>query len=448
MKKLLLIGTAAMLVSTSVFATQARLLALGMKETDNEGMYHISDARNMFLNPAYVNLYPNEIVAEWGSKGFNASAAGTASNATVYRTNAPKAQGGAFHKFGDLVFGVYLGNESNTSSLLRIAGTSAAAALNGAGGNPTASQMLHTADNVVDVFVAGDAGVKWGVDASYAAGKNETNSSKDSSGAVRMGVLTDTWDAHLNVSVNSKSEATDVVTPLGSGALSETVNHKFEGKLGFQVGGSYVITGNNRVFGYVKHYGWEQSDSYSKYTALQAATAGTAAASGGQQGTVKGDFTSYHLGWGSHSDVGTTDKVYYSVAARKTDINLKFNTKGEVRHIAIPLTIGYEAVANEWLTLRGSIIQNLWSQRDNKGLGGLNVVGRSLITGLYGNNGKATLANSTEVNAGATLTYGQLSVDGLIGMTAPSRGGTVQEKNQGVFALDNLSSSVAVTYKY
>lgn len=43
------------LASTSVFASQARLLALGMNETDNEGMYYISDARNIFLNPAYIN---------------------------------------------------------------------------------------------------------------------------------------------------------------------------------------------------------------------------------------------------------------------------------------------------------------------------------------------------------------------------------------------------------
>jgi hypothetical protein len=445
MKKLLLLGTAAMLVSTSVFATQTRLLALGMKETDNEGVYHIADSRNIFLNAAYVNLYANEVVTEWGSFGTNASVLGTTSNATVYRSNAPKAQGGVFHKFGDLVFGVYFGNESNTSSLLRIAGSSAITSVNGITNTTsfagTNSSMLKTTDNQIDVFVGGDAGVKWGVNGVYGQGKDESRNAKDSAGAIRGGLIGSNWDAHLNLSVNNKTKATDTITAPALGVSSTAVTQEFEGKIGVQLGGSYVITGNNRVFGYVKHYGWEQKDSFTYSSPISTAI-------GGQNGTVKGDFTSYYLGWGSHSDVTTSDRLYYSVSAKKTDINLKFTNKGEIRHLVVPVTIAYEVVATEWLTLRGSLIQNLWGTRDNKGMGSLNPVGKNLITTVYGNNGKATLANSTEVNAGATLTYGQLTVDGLIGLTNPSRSGTTTERNSGVLALDNLSSTVAVSYKF
>jgi hypothetical protein len=446
MKKLLILGTAAMFVSTSVFATQTRLLALGMKETDNEGMYYISDARNIFLNPAYVNLYSDQLVTEWGSFGFNGSVLGTDSNATVYRTTSPKAQGGAFKKIGNMTYGAYFGNESNTSSLLRIAGSSAIGSVNGitngttfAGTNST---MLQTTDNQLDVFVGGDSGVKWGANALYAQGKDESRSAKNSAAAIRGGVIGSNWDAHLNLSVNNKSTASDTITAPALGVASTVVNQEFKGKFGAQLGGSYAYSGNNRIYGYVKHYGWEQTDSFNGYSAAISAKIG------GQNGTVKGDFTSYYLGWGSQYDVNTTGKLFAAVSAKKTDINLKFTNKGEVRHLVVPVTLGYEAVATDWLTLRGSIIQNLWGTRDNKNMSSLNPVAKNLITTLYGDSGKATLRNSTEVNAGATLTYGQLSLDGLIGLTSSSRTGTNAERNSGSLAFDNVSSTVALTYKY
>lgn len=453
MKKILIVASALTLFSTSAFASQARLLALGMKETDNEGMYYIQDSRNIFLNPAYVNLYPSYATVEFGSVGNYASATptlGTVANATVNAPNNTKAQGGVFQKFGDLVYGVYYGNESNTSSLLRIAGTSAAASVNGAGGSPTSSKMLQTSDNQIDVFVGGDNGIKWGANALYAGGKDTGANSKDSAVAIRGGVMTDAWDAHLNLSLNSKSEATTAITPVGG--FAETVNQEFKGKLGLQLGGSGLVSGNSRVYGYVKHYGWEQSDSFTQYTGLQAATIGTTMkGAGGQKGTVKGDFTSIYLGWATHMDVNNGDKVYVAVSGKKTDINVKFASKTEVRHLVIPLTVSYEAKANEWLVLRGSIIQNLYGKSDNKGSGSVNPVGRGLISQIYQGDGKKTIPFSTEVNAGATLTYGQLAVDGVIGLTPGSRAATTTSsatKTTGVLALDNLSSSVAVTYKF
>lgn len=448
MKKILLIGSVLALTSTSVFASQARLLALGMRETDNDGMYHISDARNIFLNPAYINLFSDYATVEFGNTGFNAAAGAPTGTiaATVDQYFQPKAQGGAFRKFGDLVYGVYLGNESNTSSLLRIVGTSSASVfdqtttLTGAVG--TQSKMLQTADNQVDLFIGGDNGIKWAANALYSHGNDESRSAKDTAIATRFGVIGSNWDAHLNLSLASKAEATDTITATGLGIVTPTaVRQEFEGKLGVQVGGSVVVSGNNRIFGYAKHYGWEQTDSFN-YSALSAPVR---AAIGGQTGTVKGDFTSYYLGWGSHSDVNTTDKLFYSLAAKKTDINAKFATKGEIRHLVVPLTIAYEATATEWLVLRGSIIHNLYGQRDNKGLGSLNPVARSLITGIYGTDGKSTVANSTEVNAGATLKFGNLSVDGLIGTTGTA--GAPASKT-GVLSFENLLAKTALTYNF
>ncbi len=463
MKKITMIGSALLVLSSSsVFASQARLLALGMSETDNEGMYHISDSRDIFLNPAYINIYSNQAEFDWGSAGQLAKpTAATASDATLNNnTAAPKAQGGVFKKYGDFVYGLYFGNESNTSSLLRIAGTSSASEFNGNLGG--SSVMLKTADNQVDLFFGGDNGVKWAVNPTIAIGKNETISGKDSAAAIRGGVIGSNWDAHLNLSVNSKSETNTLVTPLAAGALAETVQNEFKGKLGFHVGGSYVVQGSNRIFGYVKHYGWDQTDSYSKYTNFRAAIAAAIGANNvGQQGTVSGDFTSYYLGWGRDFDVNNGDKLFTSLAAKKTDINLKYSNKSEVRQLIIPLTLGYEAKATEWLTLRGSIVQNLWGTRDNKNIDNnaattgtqLNPVAQATIKKIYGGSGKATVVNSTSVNAGATLAFGNLSVDGLIGMTDAAGNSTVSASDsnppkKGILSWSNLETSVGVTYKF
>lgn len=464
MKNFLMIGSALLVLSSSAYATTSRLLALGMNETDNDGVYHISDERNIFLNPAYINVYNNMAIVEWGDFGQYArvsaasglGAAGT-STATLNASASPKAQGGVFKKYGDFVYGLYFGNESNTSSLLRVAGTSAAATFDKfAGAGTVQSKMLSTADNQLDLFFGGDNGLKWAVNPVLTFGKDDARNAKDSGYSIRSGVIASNWDAHLNLSLGSKSEANESIT-IPAQALSQQVNHEFEGKLGFHAGGSYVLSGNSRVFGYVKHYGWEQTDNFASYATTNGQAIGTSTGIGGQQGTVKGDFTSYYLGWGSQHDVNATDKLFYSVAAKKTDINLEFSNKSEVRNLTVPLTIGYEAQALEWLTLRGSVVQNIWGTTDNKNITNytgatgtrLNRVASGLISQIYGSNGKTTIANSTKINAGATLKFGQFAVDGLVGTTSGARNGTVgSNTNTGALTFDNLETAVAMTYKF
>jgi hypothetical protein len=456
MKKIMMIGSALLVLSSSAFASQARLIALGMNETDNEGMYYISDSRNVFLNPAYINIYPNQVVFEWGSVGQYATAGGASVATLNNNTSAPKAQGGFFRKYGDFVYGLYFGNESNTSSLLRVAGTSAISAMNGVTTLPVtgvASKMLPTSDNQVDIFFGGENGVKWAVNAVYAAGKDEARTSKESGAAIRTGAIGSNWDAHLNMSLTGKSNASESISAAALGVPATTVSQEFKGKIGYHLGGSYLLDSKNRIFGYVKHFGWEQTDSFTYSAVVQAGI-------GGQNGTVKGDFTTYDLGWGRDFDVNSGDKIFTSVAAKKTEINLNFTNKSEIRHLIIPLTLGYEAKATEWLTVRGSVVQNLYGQRDNKNINNtgatgtqLNKIAQSLIANLYGGTGKTTIANSTAVNAGATLTFGQVTFDGLIGMTSATGASVVSATNSappktGILSGSNLETSVAMTYKF
>lgn len=435
MKKVLLVGAALSLLSTSAVASQARLLSLGMSETDNDGMYHIQDNRNIFLNPAWLNVYNNYVTAEFGKEGTVAGVTGSSTPYTTFdKSDKPKAQGGFFKKHGSMVYGLYLGAESNTSSLLRAAGTSSIAAINLNGTTPD-SKMLQSADNQFDFFLAGDNGIKWGADVTFARGKDDARQGSDLAIATRWGLMSDRWDAHLNLSLASKAHATDS----GASMLGAYTNvySELKGKLGFQLGGSYLISGNNRVFGYVKHYGWEQTQTGVVPAATTPIPAAGGAVLGGQNGTVKGDFTSYLLGWGTHYDVNTSDKLYVSFSAKKTDINAKFANKGEVRHLVLPVSVAYEAKATEWLTLRGSVTQSVWSSRDNKNLTSLNLVARNLIAQQFGSQGKGTVANTTDVRAGATLTFGNLEVDGLVGSS-----------NLGQLDGNDLFTRAGLTYKF
>lgn len=449
MKKILTVGSALMLLSTSAFATQSRLIALGLKELDNEGSYYIQDNRNVFLNAANVNDVGNSIVMEYGASGRSLST----NNTSIEQLDQPKAQGGFFKKAGEYTYGFYYGNESNTSSLIRIASSSAAAiSFPGVGGTgPSNPKMLGTTDNQLDIFFAGVAGdYKWGTNLLYSNSKDEVNVKKDQALVFRLGVKANRWDAHLNMSILGKAESTDVIASAAPYNTAATIVQESKGKLGVHLGGSFNLNDQDKIFGYVKNYAWEQKDSFASYPL---ATQGSYVP-GGQTGTVKGDFTTIQLGWGRAAKVNETGTLFSSIYARHTAINLKFNNKTEVRNLVLPVTVGYEAVATDWLTIRGSIVQNIIGTRNNKNFNSANALARSLVAGTYGLEGKGTLNNSTEVNAGATLTYGKLAVDGVVGITSGNRNGSnttatgTPNKTQGPLALDNLASKVAVTYNF
>ncbi|MFA5583041.1 MAG: hypothetical protein WDA09_02410, partial [Bacteriovoracaceae bacterium] len=102
--------------------------------------------------------------------------------------------------------------------------------------------------------------------------------------------------------------------------------------------------------------------------------------------------------------------------------------------MAVPVSIGFEHDATSWLTLRGSVAQNLWSDQETK-TGGVKT--------------ERTLASSTSVNAGATLKLGDFNVDGLIG-TGNNNAGQIANRDEqaGVLSMDNLMTRVSLTYRF
>ena len=452
MKKLIA-GIALIGMSTQVaYASQARLIALGLDELDNEGSYYIQDSRNIFLNAAAVNDYADMAIVEFGSTGRATSAsAGMQTNATVDQDDKAKAQGGFLKKSGNFVYGAYLGNESNTSSFLRVASTSNAAALNNPGGggtNGALGKMMPTSDNQLDLFLGSTLsnGVKWGANLVYLKNEDQTIKQEDKAGAVRLGLSSRNWDVHANISFMNQSENTIEAAPGGVGGATENVKQEFDGKLGMHLGGSYQVN-KFRIFGYYKTFKWDQKDSYSGYGAWAPA----AQAQIGKQGTSEGKFDTYLVGVGRIDEVNSNGKIFTNLSVKKTDVEVKLAKNVEVNNLIVPLTFGYEHQATTWLALRGSFTQNIIGKKDNKNFNSANVVAKNLVEGVYGTEGKGTIQNSTRVNAGATLTFGKLTVDGVIGTTAVSRTGAADTQSRtqsGTLALDNLMTRVAATYMF
>jgi hypothetical protein len=388
MKKQLVLGMGLAVLATPAFASKARLQALG---ESTFGSYYINDNRNIFLNAAQVNNHKDLVTMEWGNSSDTADQDNNA---------APKAEGGVFFGNGNMVYGVQLGAESNSSSAFR------------------AWSGINTAyaseNNVLDLFVGGDAGIKWGANLTYSkSAENElAQDAKQEAMRTRLGVDAGNWQAFANINIANKAEQ-------ANGA------QEFKGKTGFQVGGSYDLN-DYRLFG---EY---QSIAGSDEVADVEASVKTMII--GAARTVKLNdkanlFTKAQYSNTKCSNESATALVI-SNDASNTDLTCN-GTDKDTKITSVPVTIGLEYDATSWIVVRGSISQSIMGTVDFDG-------------------DKRSQDNTTRVNAGATLKFGDLNVDGVVGTTDASNTttGNSTAGSGGVLRTDTLMSRVSMTYKF
>lgn len=379
MKKHVLLATGLAVLSTSAFATKARMEALG-QDTDR-GSYYLEDSRSVFLNAATLNNVKNYVVTEWG----------TANNTNTDSTSAPQAEGGFFREMGSFAYGLYLNNGINSQNDVRRGGNGYANAV-AMGDTNFVSQ-----DNRLDLFFAGDMGVKWGARLGYASGKNKTTfEAKNSFLGLGFGMEMGDLAAYANIDLKDESE--------GATAAGD----KWEADTALNIGLSYKVAGMT-VFADYDTVG-------AKYTASGAAAVETS------RNTIT-------VGVGKVHEVSSTARINMDLAYVNEKSEDKSTATTEVTDSRLPLTIGFEADATSWLTLRGSVSQAVIINKTE-----------TKTTSTT----EATNANTTNVAAGATLNFGKLKVDGTIGTTDISRAGTANET--GVLSTDNLLTKVAVHY--
>ena len=359
MKKNVLVIAGLAVLSTSAFASKARMEALGQGTVSK----YIMDTRSIFLNPAAVNEQKNYIVTEWGASAV------TDGDAT------PRSEGGFFREMGSFNYGLYLGNDSS-----RLA--------HGTG--------FMTESNALDLFLGGDVGVKWGAKLHYAGQKDEQAAinQKHSAFGLGLGVTAGEFDAYLNMDLSDKSEGKSTGLAADQSKL----------KPSYTVGGAYK---------------WNSWSFFADYDASKLEETVSAVASTTKDSTIT-------VGAGRVHEINPTSRLF-------TDLTLSLNTNevtaGKTKTNKLPATLGLEVDATSWLVVRGSVAQNII-------LGDVkNTAGK-----------KKTTANSTGVNAGATLNFGKLKVDGMIGNTGASRTATTVGTKEGALTTDNLLTRVAVSY--
>jgi len=367
MKRNVLLIAGLAVLSTSAFASKARVEALGT----NSNLY-IKDTRNVFRNAAAINSNKNYIVTEWGQ----AQKDDTSTD--------PRAEGGFFKEVGSLAYGLYLGDagKRNTSRA----------------DQATATGFLAQ-DNALDLFIGGDAGLQWGAKVHYANTKSEPGTAaavrKNTAFGLGLGVVMGAAEGYANIDLSDKS------TGDGTTAANEA-----KLKPSFTVGGSYVWS-DYTFFAEV-----ENSKIESKI--------GTATES-------EKDFNVL-VGAGRVMEISPTARVFGNVEVNMTKKEKNDGTNPakvkKTTNTKLPVTFGFETDATSWLALRGSISQNV-------------VLNNKKVEETGTGTVKNTNANTTDVNAGASLTFGKLAFDGSIGV-----------KTTGTLKTDDLLSRVGATYSF
>ncbi|PIP95806.1 MAG: hypothetical protein COW00_02730 [Bdellovibrio sp. CG12_big_fil_rev_8_21_14_0_65_39_13] len=359
MKKHVLIATGLAVLSTSAFATKARMTSLGQSST--YGSQYLQDTRNIFRNASEVNAMKNYVVTEWGP------------NTT--------AEGGFFREAGSFSYGLYMGSEINTFNTERT----------------TAAQLGHTFtntflkhDNSLDLFFAGDAGVEWGARVHYANGKDEqtvaTVAHKHSALGLGLGMGMGDIKAYFNMTLNDKSEGADAT------------GDKFEAK-DMLAGASY------NWMGYV-------------FSAEYAANGYEVTPTGIAKGEVKN--TDLTIAVGKTKEISATSRMNWDVNYNTGDAKTK-NVAGaaetKTKHTNLPVTIGFETDATSWLVLRGSVSQKVLfnETKDNNGKKKTNADTTSVIGGATLNFGKLKVDGSLE---GSNAAGGKLNASTLLANVA------------------------------
>lgn len=391
MKKQLVLGLGLAVLAAPAFASKARLEALG---EDNFGSYYIQDNRNIFLNAAKVNENKDMATYEFGS-----SSTGTAVTADAPGT--PKAEGGFLKGHGNMVYGAHFGNSTPLAITVRgLAGTNL------------------QERNPFDLFIGGDAGVKWGANLTYENFDGGSATTRLASNALRarVGVVSGASEAFLQASVK--------------GYAKDFQGNEADGKASYYAGVGHLLNGNKFFLDY-KHVSTDYTAAATT-TVDKSWTYDQIRLGVGRQEKMNDRLTGYAKVMVDYSKVNDKGNATVSaLAGTPTAATAKITT------LILPVNLGFEYDAVSWLQLRGSVSQYVYSNQESK------------ITGSGKKNN--SLAN-TVVRAGASIKFGELSLDGLLSTFDPNAGGVTgnatTNSGKGSLNTSTLMTRVSATYRF
>lgn len=418
MKKQLTVALGLAVLATPVFASKARLQALG---EDSYGSAYINDNRNIWLNAAQINNHKDLVTYEFGGNTNQDSAANA------------RGEGGVYKAHGNFVYGVHFGGASNTANGLR-----AAAGLLEVDVTDVASfQGTGDEENNIDLFIGGDAGMKWGANLGYARTQGEEGGGEyGESLRTRLGVIMGDTQVYANINLINNAKGDFLAENGGGAGVDLTGSSKFEGKLGYQVGAIHAWEGNT-LFADFRSFDMESSIVATGYDAKEDLASKQLEVGIGRVERLndktnlfaKASFFMRNL----ENDHGKSAGLFGAAGACDFGIANAFCESYDSQRV--PVVVGVETEATSWLTLRASVSQTIWGTQE------IDTSAEKIESGFR---------NTTAINAGATLKFGELSVDGVIGNndgTAASIGEDTSS-GRGTLRTDNLMTRVAMTYRF
>lgn len=360
-----LLTLAIVLASTSAFATRARLTSLGNAP-------HLVDAASVYSKPADIFAVSDSVTIESGKTnlvpGVDTTDLGT--EALMIRTA------------GDAKWALSLGHDDARSFGQRSAAD-------------TGSLVVIGQQNPLELTYGMKAGdIAWAGTLVYSNFNDKAGEIKESTTGLKFGAATSTWDATVDLGLTDKWE-------------SSTLNDEFKGKSNIAVRGGMWVSSDMYAYADVAMGGYEVTDAGVGTSEVKSTDITVGAIN-----TMKNDGNEFFWGAGLNSALSKDD----TADSKETSLSL-------------PFIIGLEANAASWMTLRGSIQQNVLIQNEKTEAAGVTTA--ELSPG----------ANSTLASIGAGLKLGKVALDGsLTGLT-----GTAQTQQVNA---NSLFGTVGLTYAF
>jgi len=377
MKKIILGTLFLVLMAPSAFASKARLISLGQ---DKNGSPYLEDTRSVFLNPALLNKQADFADFELGS--------------STVGTN-PNAEGGFFHSMGGYKLGVELGRETDIAALITTANSYMFPA-----GLPASFTLPH---NTVEVQVASGDSYKWGLSLIYGTNEERAENANPAGAAypnrlaksyeIHGGLSHDHWDVHAAVDVFGSAET----------QTADSAYNKFTLNPSFKLGATYELDAEEKVY---------VESTFMNYVARNNT----------QPSDRTGSDMGVSLGYVHFLNPEPSTRFFYATALSFDDYKLTGsgnNNDDKVYLFNLPIVIGLENAATDWLKLRASVTQRvLLDQR---------------ITTVTNNHNP----NSTTVAAGVGLKWKKIDLDG-----------TLAGGGNGLIDGNNLLANASLTYYF
>lgn len=340
------------ILSQRSFASRSRMYSLG--QDPHRGSYYVEDNRNIFRNPADVNLYKKyaTMELEFVPKGDTALSL--------------VPQGGYFTEIGETPVGVYLGQGLAEGVFIEEEAFEV---------TPTDLFLSTDDSNPVTFFVGGDSGFEWGLDLRIANAKKTTGPSKATYQALSTSLGLNIGDFQLygKYGIKDKSQV------IGSDIPQ---NGTFEGS-GYIAG---IIYRFNHVFFLADLAGGNMDLSGRSNT--------------DENGEIK--LSRLDFGIGHLHELDKTRRFNFNI--NYVTLKTKNGVKDEnITETTLPLVMGMEIDARSWLIFRASVVQNIFIGKKEIESNGITVTVPSDD-------------NGAKVNFGATFNFGKLKIDGNLGM--------------------------------